>query len=54
MFRPHLRTGLSVLEVGAAAASHTHTGVYQPLDNDLTAIAGLTSTGLLKRTGTDS
>ncbi len=41
-------------EVGAAAASHTHTGVYQPLDNDLTAIAGLTSTGLLKRTGTDS
>lgn len=41
-------------EVGAAAASHTHTGIYQPLDNDLTAIAGLTSTGLLKRTGTDS
>lgn len=27
----------------AAAGNHTHSGVYQPLDTDLTAIAGLTS-----------
>ena len=35
-----------------ALAGHTHN--YQPLDNDLTAIAALTGTGLLKRTGTDT
>ena len=35
-----------------ALAGHTHS--YQPLDNDLTAIAALTGTGLLKRTGTDT
>lgn len=28
----------------AAAGNHTHTGVYQPLDTDLTTIAGLTAT----------
>lgn len=35
-----------------ALAGHTHN--YQPVDNDLTAIAALTGTGLLKRTGTDT
>ena len=35
-----------------ALAGHTHN--YQPSDNDLTAIAALTGTGLLKRTGTDT
>ena len=33
-----------------ALASHNHSGVYQPLDADLTAIAGQTGTGFLKRT----
>lgn len=31
--------------------SHTHTGVYQPTDPDLTAIAALTGTGYAQRTG---
>ena len=35
-----------------ALAGHTHN--YQPLDGDLSAIAALTGTGLLKRTGTDT
>jgi hypothetical protein len=37
-----------------AAGDHLHTGVYQPLDADLTSIAGLTGTGFLKRTGADT
>lgn len=31
-------------DVGAAAVAHNHTGTYQPLDGDLTAIAALTPT----------
>jgi glycerophosphoryl diester phosphodiesterase len=31
--------------IGAAPVGHTHTGTYQPLDADLTAIAELTPTG---------
>ena len=39
----------------AAASTHTHTGVYQPLDADLTAIAALAgTTGLLKKTAADT
>jgi len=34
-----------------AAAGHDHAGVYQPLDSDLTAVAGLSTTGLIERTG---
>lgn len=34
-----------------AAGDHAHSGVYQPLDADLTAVAGLTATGLIERTG---
>lgn len=41
-------------DVGAASAGHNHAGVYQPLDADLTAIASMSGTGLLKRTGTDT
>lgn len=37
-----------------ATASHNHNGVYQPLDGDLTAIAGLSSTGIIARTATDT
>lgn len=37
-----------------ALSGHNHTGTYQPLDADLTAIAGQTGTGFLKRTGTDT
>lgn len=37
-----------------AAASHNHTGTYQPIDADLTAIAGLAGTsGGLKKTAAD-
>jgi hypothetical protein len=35
-----------------ALVGHTHS--YQPLDGDLTSIAGQTSTGYLRRTGTDA
>lgn len=35
----------------AAAGNHTHSGVYEPADSDLTAVAGLSSTGLIERTG---
>lgn len=36
---------------GKAASGHTHAGVYQPLDADLTAIAALSgSTGYLRKT----
>ena len=34
-----------------AAGDHAHTSTYQPLDADLTAIAGLSTTGLIERTG---
>ncbi len=34
-----------------AAGDHAHSGVYQPADSDLTALAGLSTTGLVERTG---
>ena len=34
-----------------AAGNHAHSDLYQPLDADLTALAGLTGTGFVKRTG---
>jgi len=38
-----------------AAGDHLHAGVYQPLDGDLTAIAGLAGTsGFLKKTAADT
>lgn len=33
-----------------ALASHNHTGVYQPLDADLNAVAALATTGVVERT----
>jgi len=34
-----------------AAGDHAHASTYQPLDSDLTAFAGLSTTGLIERTG---
>ena len=34
-----------------AAGDHAHASLYQPLDSDLTALAGLSTTGLIERTG---
>lgn len=34
-----------------AAGDHAHASLYQPLDSDLTALAGLSTTGLVERTG---
>lgn len=37
-----------------AIGNHTHSGVYQPVGNDITAIEALTGTGFAKRTGVDT
>ncbi len=37
-----------------AAIGHNHSGVYQPLDADLTAIANISTNGYLKRTGANT
>lgn len=34
-----------------AAGDHAHASLYQPLDSDLTALAGLSTAGLIERTG---
>lgn len=40
---------------GKSATTHNHTGVYQPLDADLTAIGALVGTsGILKKTAADT
>jgi hypothetical protein len=42
-------------DIGAATAGHNHAGVYQPIDADLTSIAGLAgTTGILKKTAADT
>ena len=35
----------------AAEGDHDHAAAYQPLDSDLTAVAALSSTGIIERTG---
>ena len=50
----HAIGGTDVLtpgDIGAATAAHNHSGVYEPADSDLTAIAGLSTSGLVERTG---
>lgn len=37
-----------------AAGDHDHAGIYQPLDEDLTALAGLTGVGTVRRLGNGS
>lgn len=37
-----------------AAGDHLHSGVYQPVDGDLTALSALSGTGFVKRTGADT
>lgn len=44
-----------VSAAGFATAGHDHSGTYQPLDGDLTSIAGLAGTsGLLKKTAANT
>jgi hypothetical protein len=46
---------ISYNTIGAAASGHNHTGVYQPLGADLTAIDSLAGTsGFLKKTAADT
>ena len=46
---------LTYTDVNAASSSHNHSGVYQPVDADLTAIAALTGTsGLLRKTAANT
>lgn len=47
---PSMRT-LGTGAQQAAAGNHDHAGVYQASDADLTAIAGLSTNGLIERTG---
>lgn len=47
-------SGLQTALDGKSATSHNHDGVYQPVDGDLSAIAALSGTGHLVRTGADS
>lgn len=54
--QPEELGGAAVLDVGTsagtvAAGNHNHAGVYEPADADLTALAGVSATGLLARTG---
>lgn len=54
---PYLITDEGRLAVGLTSATYSafaKTSEIQPLDGDLTAIAGLTGTGILTRTGTDT
>lgn len=46
---------LTYTDVNAASSTHNHNGVYQPVDADLTAIAGLTgNSGLLRKTAANT
>lgn len=48
-------TGLDTALTGKASVSHTHSGTYQPLDADLSAIAGLAAnSGILQKTAADT
>jgi hypothetical protein len=51
--KPTTLTGYGITD--AASSTHNHTGVYQPVDADLTAIAALGGTsGFLKKTAADT
>ena len=51
--KPTTLSGYGITD--AASSTHNHTGTYQPLDGDLTAIAALAGTsGFLKKTAADT
>ena len=51
--KPTTLSGYGITD--AASATHTHSGTYQPLDADLTAIAALAGTsGFLKKTAANT
>ena len=48
------RTNISLAPTGLALSSHNHSGVYQPASGNLDGLAGLSSTGVVVRTGTNT
>jgi hypothetical protein len=52
---PDFKASLTQNGVALALTTHAHSGIYQPLDADLTALSSIASTvGLVKRTGAGS
>lgn len=52
---PDFKASLTQNGVALALTTHAHSGIYQPIDADLTALSSIASTvGLVKRTGAGS
>jgi hypothetical protein len=53
-FRSLVSTDIPDLSSVYSSVSHNHSGTYQPLDADLTSVAGLSTSGLVKRTDSNT